>query len=279
MMTADRAIRGLICEELEQLRPGMETAEAEAAERLRIALAELEKPQETLAEIDGQITYAEAELSTWKADLGSGAVPTRVTARTWVTEWESELAALRNKRRQADEYMVPLITERDSAKKALRAAQLDIAALDENKKVPYLGRGRFTASYQAFRASGITAPLIAILQAGDDSHGEWDVAIDLMDDLSQASKYRTDDLSERLLQKARSETQAEFARDPEPVPSGREIVDSELISMEVASVNRALENTPSRIDDYRSPIGALPRNDIVRDALRVPKVPDEMRTH
>ncbi len=44
-------------------------------------------------------------------------------------------------------------------------------------------------------------------------------------------------------------------------------------------MNRALESSTSRIDDYRSSLGSLPRNETVREALRVPRVPEEMRMH
>jgi hypothetical protein len=117
------------------------------------------------------------------------------------------------------------------------------------------------------------------LLGNNREHPEWDQFYDSLDVIASATGYRTDDLAARLLQNARDETAENFARDPEPVPSGREIVDSELTSLEVASVNRALDNSPSKIEDYRSPVARVPRNATVPEHMQVSTVPAESRRH
>lgn len=47
--------------------------------------------------------------------------------------------------------------------------------------------------------------------------------------------------------------------------------------MEVASVNRALDNSPSKIEDHRSRLASVPRNVTVPEHMQVPQVPAESR--
>ena len=103
-----------------------------------------------------------------------------------------------------------------------------------------------------------------MLIAGNPDHPEWDIAIDLLDDLALSSGYRTDDLAERLRDKAKAEARDIWARDPAPVSSGREVAE------EVKTVIRwkAEDDHPSQqvIEDYRS----VPRNVRVPSHMRIP---------
>jgi len=274
----DEAVRNLIRDELETIiRPGLEAARDQAVARLGDAYAALKVPQEQVAETDEAIAYAEKELATYQADMESSSVSVRASARSFVAEWEQELASLRTARAQKSQVLAAFTDEHRAAKDALAKAEMILGGFELNLESPFMGYGRRTAAYQGFRIGSY--PMWVTLLGNNTGHPEYDAFYSAIDDIAEATGYDTESLRERLLQKARTETQENFSRDPEPAPSGRDIVDSELLSMEVASINRALDSMPSRIDDYRSPIGALPRNEAVRESLRVPRVPDEMRTH
>src|ERR1035437_8670360 len=75
------------------------------------------------------------------------------------------------------------------------------------------------------RARRPVLPLL-VQHATVHGHPEFDAFLESLDDVALACDYRTDDLSERLRQKAIDESRALFRREPEPAPSGREVVDS-----------------------------------------------------
>lgn len=118
------------------------------------------------------------------------------------------------------------------------------------------------------RARRPVLPLL-VQHATVHGHPEFDAFLESLDDVALACDYRTDDLSERLRQKAIDESRELFRREPEPAPSGREVVDSIHSSFEVARQNKWLDESPSVIEDYRT-ANPIPRNYAVRDYMRIP---------
>jgi hypothetical protein len=266
MSSYDKAVADLIRAELEELRPGLEIDLDIAVERLRTAYAALQLPAEQVAKVSEEIRLVEQELASYRADLESESVPVRISARVPAAEWAAELAALQAKKAQYEDALQVFTDEHKAAKDAKTLAEIAIEALDINKLTPFLGRGRFTQAYKAFRVGSYPAWLV--LLAGDDSHPEYDVFLDSLDDVAASTGYRTDELAERLRQKAMQQSRDIFRRSPEPAPSGGEVVSEMMTGMERMAEAKAAEQTVSRIDDFRN--APTPRNDLVRDYMQVP---------
>lgn len=264
----DEAVRSLIRDELEcTVRPGLEAARDQAAARLHDAYAALDQPRKQIAETDESIAYAERERATFQADLESASVSIRASARPHVSEWEAELTSLRHKRAQQLDALTRFTGEYRAAKDALGQAEIALSALEINmREAPFIGYGAQTEIYRAFRIGSYPAWLV--LLAGDRAHPEWDSIFESLDSVSAACNYSTSELETRLRRKAMEETQANFAREPEPFPSGKDVADSLTATMENLSLGKQARETVSRIDDYRRP--AVPRNEVVRDYMRLP---------
>ena len=98
MAAADKLLRQAIADELAEDLPGLEEAQAKAAEAVGETYGALKDPERDLADLDAEIGHAETELATWQSQLEEGDVAARVEARRWVAEWEAELVVLRGKR-------------------------------------------------------------------------------------------------------------------------------------------------------------------------------------
>jgi hypothetical protein len=115
-----------------------------AAKGLEETYAALKDQERDLADLDAEITGAETELATWQSQLEQGDVAARVEARRWVSEWESELAALRGKREFADAQMLPLRDAHSKARAALEQATgaMEGRKLNATPALSYYGAGR-----------------------------------------------------------------------------------------------------------------------------------------
>jgi hypothetical protein len=274
MTSVDQAVKVLITEELTGLRPGLEQAVQDAAHRLRDATAALVLPEQQIAGMDAEITAAEAKAADWEAKTSDAVTEVRVEARRWFTAWNEELERLRQKRSQMGAALHPFTEERDKAKDALAQAEAALAGFELNLEAPYLGMGRQTAAYRAYRV--VMGTLTPVLLAGDDSHPEWDVALSLMDDLCLASGYRTDHLPQDAGHHRRYwDNFRDAANPPEPAPSGLEVAEAAKAAVRNVAVNEALSKSPSRIDDYRK--RAVPKPAEVRDYMQAPHVAAQMR--
>jgi hypothetical protein len=163
---------------------------------------------------------------------------------------------------------------------ALRKAQAELsqakATLDGRKlnatpELAYYAAGQKSAGY-AWRFG---MALEGVLR--DRDHPEHSAAVDHMLHLCAVSGFRTENYSDELPSDA--EQGRKFwddvyanAQHPEPAPTGREVADAVRAEMIVAGMNKALEDSPSRIDDFRRP--APPRNAVVPQYRQVQSLRD-----
>ena len=182
MAEVDRCTMQLVVDELGEGWPVLVAAEGEAAEALREAGAALEDPQRAIAALGEEIARAETELSTWRRQLEDGDVAARVTARTWISEWETELAALAQKREFAEAQMFPFIDARNKARSHLELVQGAKRGLAYAMADPYGRVGQGTKAYVQFRQTRLTY----VLLMGDRAHPEWDCAISELKELCVA---------------------------------------------------------------------------------------------
>lgn len=93
--------------------------------------------------------------------------------------------------------------------------------------------------------------------------------------LCPVSGFRTDDNadelpSDALMAKRFWDQVCADANPPQPSPSGAQVMAAVHAEMAVAGANKALEASPTRVDDYRRPGPG-------RDYMQVPRVPDAAR--
>jgi hypothetical protein len=261
----DDAVKVLITDELSELRPGLEEAAEVAAERLREATSALMLSQQQLADIDDEIASAEASRADWAAQLDDLSAEKRVTARHWLTVWDAELDSLRGKRSQVSEALQPVIDERSKARDALAEAQDGLAWFGLNLLAPYTGMGQLTEAYRLWRV-GI-GHLTPVLLAGDDSHPEWDAALEVLATCCLTSGYRTDDLPQEAEAIRRYWDGVRDAASSEPAPTGQAV--AATVKAELASA--ALDQVRP---EYRVRTAPVAKS---RDYMQAPHVAAQMR--
>lgn len=266
MAEVDKWTHQLIVDELAGICPALDQAEEQAAAALRQAVAALEDPERATAELDGEITRAEAELSSWRSQLEDGDVGARVTARTWVSEWEAELAALRNKRDFAQAEMLPLIAARNKARADLELAMGAKRGLAWSMIDPFgTAVGQGTSAYVSYRMPRLTY----VMLMGDRGHPEWDCALAELRELCVAVMRAGHDITRdlpdfgevafRSMTSALDGNLADVMADP--APTGRDVMNQ----IEAEAVNKNLP--ASYIEDHRN-IAPVPR--VARDWMQVP---------
>jgi chromosome segregation ATPase len=133
MNAYDDAVKALIVEELNTtVRPGLEAARDQAAARLAEAYAAIDPLRQQMSEADERISYAESELATYRADLESAEVSTRAHARSFATEWETELDALRKTRARHLDAVNAAVADHRKAQDALAQAEMALGDFEMN---------------------------------------------------------------------------------------------------------------------------------------------------
>jgi len=275
MAEADKRLRLAIGAELAEQLPGLEQDQAGAAARLEKAYTAVQGPERDLAGIVAEIAAAEADRARWQAKL-SGETPReeRASARFQHAECESDITRLSQKRDFAETQLVPLRDAVTKARRDLEAATARLEGLRFNAAEPLLA---YYAAGQKTSAYGMRFGLALESALQDKAHPEHDAAIEHMLHLCTVSGFRTEDFSDRLPSDARAAARFwdevyQSANPPQPPPSGREVMDQVHAEMTVAMANKALERSPSRIDDFRGP--AMPKPVPQRDYMEVPRLKD-----
>ena len=275
MTDGDKCLRRAVAAELAERLPEREQDKADADAVLEKVHAAARGPERDAAALDEEIARNEGELAAWRALLDpSRPVGDRVEARRWVEEYENELAGLRERRDFVTAQLLPL---RDAVTKAERdveaaAASRHGAELNATPLLAYYGAGQKTSAYVALRFG--LALKHALTDESDPEHG---AAIEHMLDLCEASGFRTENFADRLSDDARAaarfwDQKYADANPPQPPPSGREVMEALHTEMTLAMVNKSLDASPSRIDDYRGP--APPKTMPDRSYMKVPRVKD-----
>jgi len=273
MGDVDRATMQLIVDELAEVWPALEDAEEKAAEALREALAALEAPERAIADLNAEIAHAEAELATWRKQLADGDVAARVTARTWIAEWEAEVAALTAKRDYAAAGMLPLIDARNLARADLELVQGAKNGLAVSMLDPYGPVGQGTTAYVSYRM-----PRLAyVLLAADRAHPEWEVACTELRELCISAMRGGYDVGRDLPDYAEVAFRAMTAgmadamtTAPDPAPSAVEVVKQTEAHFE----NMALQARPVHVSDIDDRRAAQPVRTPARNYMAVPRVKD-----
>jgi hypothetical protein len=268
----DKWSRQLIVDELAELMPGLEAAEESAAARLRDALEALKAPGAAIADLDAAIGRAETELASWRDQLEGGDVAARVDARRWIAEWETERDTLTARRDYAAAEMLPLADVRNRARADLELAQGAKTGLAFSMCIPFESPvGQATRAYIGYRQ-----PRLAyVLLKGDSADPEWECAVAELRELCISAMRGGYNVAPDLPDPAAVAAAGiaapmadAMATPPDAVPSMTEVLALDKARME----DLALQQQPSRIDDYRAP--APPREVPDRPYMRVPRVKD-----
>jgi hypothetical protein len=269
---ADRCLREVIADELAAGIPALEQAQAKAAAALEDAYAAVEGPQRALADLDDEISRAEAELASWTSQLEDGTVAERVTARQWISEWEAELAVLRQKREFAGTQLQPFTAAWDKARTGLERATEELAGrkLNATAAFAYYGAGQETDAYSLRFGRDLEVAL------RDRGHYEHRAAVEHMLFLCASSGFRTEAYADRLpsdSEQARRfwDSVYENASPASTVPTGQEVIRSMHAEFEVSAENKRHEASPAKVDDYRY---GPPRDVPERPYMDVPKLSD-----
>ena len=275
MGDVDRATMQLIVDELGEAWPALEDSEVKAAAVLREALAAVETPERAVADLNAEIAHAEAELATWRKQLADGDVAARVTARTWIAEWEAEVAALTAKRDYAQAGMLPLIAARTRARADLELVQGAKNGLAVSMLDPYGPVGQGTTAYVSYRM-----PRLAyVLLAADRAHPEWEVACTELRELcisAMRGGYNVaadlPDYAEVAFRAMTAEMASALDSAADPAPSAVELKALETAYYEDA----ALQGRPVHVSDIDDRRFAQPVRTPVpqRDYMSVPRLRD-----
>jgi hypothetical protein len=254
----------LIYLELDELLTGLSATEDQAAAGLRQAVEALEVPLARLAAMDQEITRAEGRCVEWSERLSDADPDKRAEARNHYDEWSAEVGTLRAARDECERGFRPLFEDRERCRDELRIMQGGKRVLVAAMLDPFGPLGQQTKAYETYRMPQIVVP---VLLARDLESREWDKAAAEFDELAMRSGLRTDHLPSEAEQVARAlaEPLADASQYVEPVPSGQDVIAADKAQF----ANSALQNSPSRIDDYRN-TPAVPRNLPERDWMKLP---------
>lgn len=263
----EAATMGLIVLELDELLTGLAASEDQAAAALRAAAAALSEPDARLAAMDAEIIAAEGTCVEWSGKLSDPDPDKRAVARSHFTEWSAEVDALRARRDAAERDYRPLVEEQGQRRTALAVLQSAKRAVYGAMLAPFGSElAQATAAYAAFRMP----QLVPVLLRRDLDSPEWDKAAAEFDQVAMRSGLRTDHLPSEAEQIARAlaAPMADALSTPPVVPNAVEVLKQD----EIVVGNMALQQQPSRIDDYRRP--GPPREVPDRPHMEVPKLRD-----
>lgn len=265
-----------VAAELAEEIPALEQAWLESGDKASASYAALEAPRTAKQERDAAVAQAEAELAGWRSQAEDESTPfaERVRLRAQIADGEAELEVLRQKADFAQAQLLPLLDAYAKAEAGFEQAEsaLEGRKLNATPALAFLGAGSGTAVYKLFRFG---TALEAALR--DRDHPEHVAAVGYWLHLCRVSGLRTEDFAAELPSDAEQakrywdQVYAD-ANPPQPPPSGREVAAAVHAEMTVMGVNKALENSPARIDDYRRP--GPPREVPDRPYMQVPKLRD-----
>jgi len=247
--------------ELEALVPGVLAHADQAGAELKAAESALEGPQEAIALLDAETLAFGQKVAELRAQLESAASPgERAEIRFRLHAYDDELSSLRDKRRQAEEDIQPLIAHRDEARASGDKALSDVEYVMSAIADP-LGHvlAQATRAYRNYRAPML--PWLVLLH-GDDAHPEWGPAIHQMTEVCKISGYRTEDHRDELPSDAEHHRRTwDNARKSAPVPGGSEIIAGMHADMFNSWLGKLSQRgTGGTVEDRRRP--AIPRPEL-----------------
>lgn len=201
----------------------------DTAERLKQAIEALAGPEAVLAALSVELEDAQARYADFESQARSDDISARVSARAIEIAWRDEMAALREARQRAEQDLQPYVAARNQAKDDLAQASSLRQALEFNRaECPYLALGQKTGTYMTFRVDA--GHLSMILLAGDDSHPEYDVAVDWLRRLIIRSGIDAENLTRRSWRDYWSDVgwRGDVSRMTEPVPNAREVMAADI---------------------------------------------------
>jgi hypothetical protein len=196
-------------------------------------------------------------------------VSARVTARTWIQEWEVERDALTQRRDYAQAQMLPLVDARNKARGDLELAQGAKTGLAFAMCIPFESPvGQATQAYVGYRQ----VRLNHVLLLGDRTHPEYESAVAELHEVAAFAGYSlVEDVHARqLAESIRSNLPDATAAAADPVPSMTEVLALDKAAMQ----NVALQAQPNVVEDHRRPAAPRPRNEVVPPARQVQTLRD-----
>ena len=262
---SEKYAKQLIIEELSEASPALQSANESAEKALAEAESALELPLAEIASVDEDIGRAQARLAEYSAQRDDRDIEVRVDARVKADLYSDELSKLQDKRRQMSEQMDAVFyAVRNKAASDLdlvKNARMGLAAGMMNPFGSAAAQG--TESYISYRQPFINQVIIA----GDENHPEWGLAVDIVKLLAQMAGLCADDFPTRAEMNGYQNFWDSVRANPEPVPSGAEVIGELHSAMENQVMQEYARKTKSVIEDYTRPHG-----NAVRDYMSAPHV-------
>ncbi len=264
-MTGSAEIR----EEYEPLEPLLDAEIAEKTGKLAEAQQPVDDMQRQLGELEKQCAEVEAQCSGWQARTTDTSAELRVEGHILWREWVSELARLEEKRDRLERDMQPLEAHRDKCAADRDAAVLSKAVFVGGLAFPFTSeKGQATTAYVQYRLPFLHG---AVLRGPDDP--EFQMGIVQLREMAKVAGFdliRTPD-SVRAEKFWHASYDALGWNDPDPAPSGRQIIDDFHTQMGEMAEHKNARELVSEIVDNRQP--RPPK----RDYLEVPGTPGDYK--
>ena len=271
MEAETEAVMGLVKHDLAPRLPELEAAKDKAEAAVEVAENAVEELEAEARAVEAEVRECAGKMTELAGSLADPDLHLRVESRRWYAEYERERDELQKKLDFAQLALQPLYHARQEARNAYERADAEVRMLMlQLTFFPFGPDGQETDSYKLWRRDrGSLFPLLLNWEQGSP---EWAAAMESLRMACLATGYRGEDLPDKALEAAMAMKNAmpDGVNMPlEPVPSGREVV-----AMDKAGIaDAALQNSPSRIEDYRS-APAVPRNVRVADYRQVPTARD-----
>jgi flagellar biosynthesis chaperone FliJ len=263
----DQAVRAMVIDECKSRVPEFTEQVEDCAHALREASAAMAPGQNALDNLDAEIHMLGDELASFRQQAESDDIKARVAAKLCVKECETDLEALTAKRAAMDTELAPLRNAQQTAQRNLTEAQQSLDNLElivSNPAFAFMGEGRRTASYSAFRWG------LALRAAFEGNHPERDEAEDHVTWLLERSGFRPELSKDADRYRKHWDAVFEAANPPEPAPTGAEIIAATHgkyeADFQIRSRQSALDRTVQ--EDHTVPVPIPPRNETVRPELR-----------
>jgi hypothetical protein len=265
---AKATVAALIYTRLSGYLTGLEAAEEQEAAALADAYEALAEPRAHLAGLDKTVTAAEGKCVEWSHLLSDDDPDVRASARNHYDEWSAEVGKRRAIRDEAERGYPDLFEAEELAKRNMRYIQLQKESVKQQRLNPFgSDLGMATDEYKDLRRR----QLGDVLLRGQRDNPEWDQAMAQLRTWCLHAGYRGEDLPDpgKVNAEAMTAAMANSADAvADPAPSARDLMKQD----QVVAANAALQQSPSRIDDFRGP--PPPREVPQRDYMQVPRVRD-----
>ena len=262
------AVAGMIYLKLGEYLTGLEAAEEQAAAALADAYAVLAGPRADLAALDKSVAAAEGKCVEWSHLLADDDPDVRADGRNHYDEWSAEVSKRQARRDDAERGYRDLFETEERCKRTVRYFQLQKHSVEQQRLKPFLSDlGQATEEYTTLRRR----QLGDVLLLGQRDHPEWDQAMIQLRTWCLHAGYRGEGLPDPGQVNAEAMTAAMASPESsvaDPVPNGQEV----LAMDHAALTNAALQQSPTRIDDYRRP--GAPRTLPERDYMDVQRLRD-----